>query len=331
MANPAQELLNAGAVPAGWSAINVGAGTAGVDGASAGISQGRTTSPDGSSNQTYLQGPLISGDFDIAFCLSGGDGLGNGGEVRLHCGLWLASDLSRYLTLGWLFAQGYYGFVDGNLGSVVSTFPARRLGRALDSGYERLRFVRVGGAYTAFVWLHGAWVAIGLPATWSGVTGDVRPRFGIQYCPSGAGVALCRGVIPLVAGAVAVPAAPTGGKAANAPTSDDLDLGCFATWDAVSNIARTFEAESDFVNTFNSVNLRPHPVIVMDGQKPRVSRGGVSVGQTVYFRSRFVDEFGQISAWSTTVSAIASLTPLTSPSYIHPAGPFTLAAHQFTL
>lgn len=335
MASPPQELFAAGAIPAGWTAVVAGIGTVECQGPSGG-GQAVISAPNAASANTYLQSGPISGDFDFMVVAQSGDTNGNGGEVRLLVGFILASDAGRYFTLAWLFNAGWWSFVDGNVGGNVSIKDMRRYAAPQDSGYARFRFRRVGATLSHFVWSDGAWLNItvaGGGALWNPTesVADVKLRMGIQYCPAGSGVALVRGVIPLAAGAdPAVPSAPSDGKAFSAPSTDDADLGVGASWaSAGANVARKYEVQVATDAAFTTIIDRKLYDLLPEGLRATHRTGGLVAGTTYWIRARWWDECGRSSAWSTTLSAAAAITPSIVPSFTYPAGKFRLPVRRF--
>lgn len=312
MASPAADLFNDASLAAGWGVVQQSGSASLVEEGPSGTGQlvvsgisGFASLPASIDRATY--GPL-QGDFDIAVVLVGGGG-DAGVVVETIVGLYKAGDLAtyQYVTdqnggpwkvfdyLGGVFASGMRRAIDARV-------PRDRM-------YQWVRLTRSGSSVTISVMQpDGTWAAIGAAGRFT-ETGDVTLFIASDSNSGAATKVYVRAMLPLVAGALAAPAAPTGGKAASSPSTDDTDLGVMAVWTApASNVAREVQIQSATDSGF-TLNVRPHDHPLIDGQKPTARRPGLSAGTTIYFRARFVDELGQAGTWSSTVSAAAAVTP----------------------
>lgn len=349
----ARTLFAGAALPAGWTTYTPTAGdTAQLDptglglalegGSAHGISP--WTGVEALSGYLRAQVDLPAGDFDLAVVFSRPHGPLCQGELFLNIpsmsGVYVAPSAAS-LAKVWLgtYPYGNPGGADYYLVAAFATDvtggPTSGPGirwienRGARNGGDRLdrllyRVKRTGTVlhlYRAF----GAKDDGTAGFKWAGNSLQEDTSFD-DPCGGGAGVLalVCgglqawtfRGVLPLVAGVLAAPAAPTGGAAASAPLGGAYGVGF--RWDASpADVARTLEVETatdaGFTTSVRRVLLDPLP----DGVAPGLHRAA-ALAVTVYARARWVDELNQASAWSATVSAAAAAPPVTSPSYAAP-------------
>ena len=354
MANPARALFNdAGALPAGWSFRNFsGSGSYQVEGAGGlGMLSVRSYGGHFAFNQMDDVRTTLVGDFDFVVVVR--MSRLTSANPFIAASLYIPSIPADYFgvfSYGETNSPGWTALShDGYTGAAGSTYRTSHVhDRPFDHGFQHLRFSRYSGVVRihhlrgGYLSPSGAevegWtecvISAGGPSAFHGsVTEDLT--FAIGAAASGGGHAvLVRGIIPLTldgVGSYDLPdpcAAPASGKAFSAPSADDVDLGVGFSWAApASGVARVVEVLTATDSGFTAGVQRHVLDFLMDGEKPSHRRGGVTVGQTIYGKARFIDELNQVGSWSATVNAVAAVTPVASSSvYASPSDKFAIPA-----
>lgn len=338
MANPAADLFNDAAIGAGLAFVGVSGQGALSEEDATGESLLVLSTVNGLGNSLancdrLLIGPLV-GDFDFAVSMLAGVAPIGGETPEVEVGLYETADISAFLRHGESGSGGYANFraFAGGSGLFFASAGRRRAVGTYTDGYWIHRMQRTGSAVQSG-WLSdigGTWLMNAPPGFY--ITANPL-YFYVTLRSNSAAVRkmFLRAIVPLVAGARAVPAAPTGGLAFSAPSTGDARLTCAAEWSApASNVARKVEYQSALDSGFSTGFERRVEDLLMDGEPLSYRRcAAVAAGQPAYFRARLVDELGQPGTFSSTVNATAAVNPSIVPSFIHPAGKFRLPVRRF--